>query len=250
VIEATQRALKYARDRGVTLISSAGNGFTDLGKPVFDGSSPDYPDQEESPHDRAIDNSCLTMPTEGENVVGVTSVGPSGRKAYYSDYGVEQADISAPGGDAYDYPPPLSTPDPTKIILAPYPLAVAQEEGDVDEAGNPTSPFVVKDCNKRACGYYEYLQGTSMASPHVTGVAALAVAQFGKPDGKGGVGLAPAEVERLLATTARDTPCPTPNPYVYPGLNARYTATCEGTPQRNGFYGEGIVDAERILIGR
>jgi hypothetical protein len=37
---------------------------------------------------------------------------------------------------------------------------------------------------------------------------------------------------------------------VYPGLNARYTATCEGTPQRNGFYGEGIVDAERILIGR
>jgi len=189
------------------------------------------------------------MPTEGDDVIGVTSVGPSGRKAYYSDYGVEQADVSAPGGDAYDYAPPLTAPDPTKIILAPYPLAVAQAEGDVDEAGNPTTPFVVKDCRKKVCGYYEYLQGTSMASPHAAGVAALAVAQFGKPDGKGGVGLAPSEVERLLTSTARDTPCPVQEPFTYPGLNARYTATCEGTPQRNGFYGDGIVDARRILIG-
>ena len=66
------------------------------------------------------------------------------------------------------------------------------------------------------CAYYRYLQGTSMASPHAAGVAALAVAQFGRPDGKGGVGLAPAEVERLLTTTATDTPCPAENPYPYP----------------------------------
>jgi subtilisin family serine protease len=249
VVEATQRALKYARDRGVTLIAAEGNGHTDLGKPATDTTSPDYPSQVDSPHPRQIDNTCLSMPTEGDGVIGVTSVAPSGRKAYYSDYGVEQADISAPGGDAFDYAPPLSDPDPTKIVLAPYPLAVAQAEGDVDAAGNPTTPFVVKDCNKSKCGYYEYLQGTSMAAPHAVGVAALAIAQFGKPDGKGGVGLAPAEVERLLQGTARDTPCPTQNPYVYPGLNAAYTALCEGTPQRNGFYGDGIVDAQRILIG-
>jgi len=250
VVEATQRALKYARDRGVTLIAAEGNGYTDLGKPLTDATSPDYPSQTDSPHPRQIDNTCLSMPTEGEGVIGVTSVAPSGRKAFYSDYGVEQADVSAPGGDGYDYPPPLSTPDPTKTVLAPYPLAVAQAEGDVDADGNPTTPLVVKDCNKGKCGYYEYLQGTSMASPHAVGVAALAIAQFGKPDGKGGVGLAPAEVERRLLGTARDTPCPTQNPYVYPGLNARYTALCEGTPQRNGFYGDGIVDAQRILIGR
>jgi hypothetical protein len=36
---------------------------------------------------------------------------------------------------------------------------------------------------------------------------------------------------------------------VYPGLNAGNTALCEGTDQRNGFYGDGIVDARRILIG-
>ena len=37
---------------------------------------------------------------------------------------------------------------------------------------------------------YVYLQGTSMASPHVTGVAALIVSQFGSGSGAG-FGLAP-----------------------------------------------------------
>jgi hypothetical protein len=27
----------------------------------------------------------------------------------------------------------------------------------------------------------------------------------------------------------------------------QYTATCEGDADRNGFYGDGIVDAERIV---
>ena len=65
------------------------------------------------------------MPTEGDDVIGVTSVGPTGRKAYYSDYGVEQADVAAPGGDAYDSRR-RDGARPAKIVLAPYPLAVAR----------------------------------------------------------------------------------------------------------------------------
>src|SRR5215217_6376510 len=108
VITATQRAIDYARHRGVTTIAAEGNGHTDLGKPKTDDSSPDYPvDANGDPSEarlRTIDNSCESMPTEADGVIGVTSVGPSGRKAYYSDYGLEQADVSAPGGDSRDTP--------------------------------------------------------------------------------------------------------------------------------------------------
>ena len=47
---------------------------------------------------------------------------------------------------------------------------------------------------------------------------------------------------------ATDTPCPAQNPYVYPPpLNpAQYTARCDGTPDRNGFYGDGIVNAAAV----
>ena len=133
------------------------------------------------------------MPTEADGVIGVTSVGPSGRKAYYSDYGLEQADVSAPGGDSRD------TPDGSRkienTILAAYPYGVGVEDRgdgkpDIDPVtGEPTTPAVIK----QGGAYYQYIQGTSMASPHAVGVAALIVAEYGKRDKRnGGVTLDPA----------------------------------------------------------
>jgi subtilisin family serine protease len=179
VIEATQRAIDYARGRGVTTIVAEGNGHTDLGNPTSDATSPDYPPT--APRQRTVDNSCLSMPLEATGVIGVTSVGPSKRKAYYSDYGVEQADVSAPGGDAFDSPPAR----PENLILAAFPESVGRIEDrdgngtpDIDADGNPTTPAVVKQGN----AYYQWIQGTSMAAPHAVGVAALIVAQYGKSD--------------------------------------------------------------------
>ena len=37
-------------------------------------------------------------------MLSVSSTGPSTRLAYYSNYGTEQTDVAAPGGDAYDTP--------------------------------------------------------------------------------------------------------------------------------------------------
>ena len=131
----------------MTTIAAEGNGHTDLGKPKTDDTSPDYPvDANGDPSEarlRTIDNSCKSMPTEADSVIGVTSVGPSTRKAYYSDYGVEQADVAAPGGDTHD------TPDGSRkidnAVLAAYPYGVGVAAGTIDPAtGESKSPAVIK----------------------------------------------------------------------------------------------------------
>ncbi len=137
VIAATQRALHYAYERGVTLVAAAGNGRSDLGKPGVDASSPDYPvstEDRDVTKPRTIDNkTCLNMPTEGDNVVVVTAVGPSANKAYYSDYGTEQATVAAPGGDARDTA--LASPD--NRILAAAPVNVLRASKLLDADGDP-----------------------------------------------------------------------------------------------------------------
>lgn len=238
-IEATNRALRYARGKGVTLVAAAGNSATDLDNPTVDASSPDYP--EGAAKTRQIDNSCLDLPTEGDHVLTVTSVGPSTRKAYYSSYGLKSVDVAAPGGDIRDF---YGTPEyrkPSNVILAAMPKGVGIAEGDIDPVtGAPTNEFVIKQGE----GYYTYMQGTSMAAPHASGVAALIVDRWGHRDPRqGGQTLNPNQTEKILMRTATDHACPTPATMVYPGVADRYTATCTGTTAFNSFYGDGIVDA-------
>jgi subtilisin family serine protease len=250
--ETTQRALDYARAHGVLPVAALGNEATDLGNPVEDSTSPDFP--LDAAKTRQVDNSCITVPTESKGVVGVSSVGPSTRLAYYSNYGTEQTDVSAPGGDAYDSPD--ETLDPRSMILAAYPKRLAELNGDIDENGDPTNDFVVHDCSGDTCAYYQYLQGTSMASPHAVGVAALIVSQYGQRDRvHGGLTLDPRTTERILLQTAVDHACPQPRDFVWTrirpdGSVSTSTATCEGPTRDNGFYGEGIVNAYAAVTAR
>jgi subtilisin family serine protease len=243
IIAATQRAVIYARLHGVTLIAALGNEHTDLGNPTFDDTSPDYPPDAAYP--RTVDNTCVDVPAETLGVTSVSAVGPSTRKAYFSNYGVEQTDVSAPGGDYRDF---FGTPayrTAGNLILAPYPESLAWENGDLNPDGTPNNPFVIQDCQNGVCAYYQYLQGTSMAAPHAVGVAALIVSKYGVRDFRhlGGLTLPPAVTEFLLRRTATNTPCPDPRLFVYPDLPASYTANCDGPAKSNGFYGDGIVDA-------
>ncbi|WP_432483848.1 S8 family serine peptidase [Kineococcus esterisolvens] len=252
-VAAVQRAIDYARDNGVLPVGAAGNAATDLGAPGVDASSPNFPvDEEGNPvgaRERTIDNStCLSVPAESAGVVTVTSTGPSGRKAYYSNYGTEQADVAAPGGDAYDTP--NGRVDVTAQILSTYPENVLAAEGAIDENGEPTTPSVVREvAEDGTSAYYRYLQGTSMAAPHAAGVAALIVSEYGEndPAHPGTLTLDPSLTEALLLGTAEDVACPVPAEFTYRRVTAAgetvTTATCAGPADVNGFYGQGVVNA-------
>jgi subtilisin family serine protease len=251
IIEATQRAVTYARDRGVTLITAAGNGFTDLGKPEKDTISPNFPPGNE--YERDIDNSCLTMPAEAEGVVVVSATGPSGKKAFYSDYGTERVDVAAPGGDIFD----TALPFPYNGALAGWTKIGLRESGFLKRDGRPNSSDVIRRCRgrkPRRCHYWVFFQGTSIASPLAAGVAALIVSRFGQSDGAGGMTMAPAQVESRLMDSATPHPCPEGGVQEYPraargrGIPAEdLRAVCEGSDEFNGFYGHGIVDALQAL---
>jgi subtilisin family serine protease len=231
-----------------------GNKHEDKGKPRTDISSPDYP--ADSAYPRPIDNSsCWDLPVEGPFVIGVSALGPSLAKADYSDYGVEQIGVSAPGGYFRDGFGTDTYRTPGNMILSTYPLKVLQEEGSVDPEGNVLPDFaetVFKECTASGkCGYYTYLQGTSMAAPHASGVAALIVSAHGRKQGRG-FGLEPWKVEWLLYTTAAERACPNPPlvSYTNVGRPAEFDALCEGTKEFNGFYGFGVVDAYAAVTAR
>jgi subtilisin family serine protease len=194
--KAEQRAIRYAQQQGVVVVAAEGNENIDLSKQNVDASSPDNG----TPITREVTNACVVIPVEIPGVVGVTADGAFGQKAYYSSYGVGTADVTAPGGDRRFQDPGDGS---RGYVLSTYP-------------GNR----------------YALAQGTSMASPHAAGVAALIRSQHpGMPEGA---------VAAMLQNTATSMACP-PNPFD-PGGTGAWLATCVGGAT-NGFYGHGQVDA-------
>jgi subtilisin family serine protease len=214
---AERRAIKYAQQQGVLVVASEGNDQTDLSHPEIDATSPD----DTTPVIREVTNACAVVPVEVPGVIGVTATGYSRLKASYSSYGISTADVAAPGGDSRLQP----TPAPLNPrVLSTYPTAV------------PCSR-VVFDPGTGA--KYCYLQGTSMAGPHVVGIAALILSAHGI--------MPPGALAAALQQATTALPCPDITLYApFPQVGGA-PQDCQGGIGHNGFYGAGEVDALKAV---
>lgn len=241
LIEGTRRAVDYAYRKGVTMVAAAGNEHDDLAHLDVDTISPDFPPGKTKR--RRVDATCVSLPSGLPHVLQVSSVGRDNVKADYSDYGLDRIAVAAPGGAARLANG--SGPSASNETLSTYPEDLARQQGAIGPDGRPRTPEMVEYCRGTTCAYYRYLVGTSMASPHAVGVAALIVSRYGTADPAhpGTLRMDPDAVAAKLRATATARACPSPRTLDYAGRGPQYDATCAGSADHNGFYGDGIVDA-------
>jgi subtilisin family serine protease len=216
ILTAEQRAIKYAQKNGVLVVAAEGNFADDLAHPTQDVQSPD----DSTPVTRPVDNSCIVVPTELAGVVGVTANGNRGFKSFYSSYGVGSADVIAPGGDSVLQ---VTAQAVNGRVLSTFPASLISTclRPVIDASG----------------ATYCYLQGTSMASPHAAGVAALIKSQHPK--------MTQGALAAALRSTADPISCPADvSMYAdFPSVNNGAPQVCTGGAGYNSFNGHGQVNA-------
>lgn len=164
LLNATSRATAYAYQKGVTVFSSAGNSAVNS--------------------DKSAD--LVFIPSQSSHVISISANAPIGWAtdpenasfaylASYSNYGKSHIDFAAPGGDSV------------------YP---GNEGCTVAGLLRPCWVFDLVFSTGGNNSWY-WSAGTSMASPHAAGVAALII-------GANGGSMHPAQVESVLRATAKD----------------------------------------------
>ncbi|WP_049900153.1 S8 family peptidase [Halococcus agarilyticus] len=205
LVDSIERATAYANEQGTLIVASAGNDGANLNDdPPAEEILP--PEQLPDDPDEIPERPFISLPNEADNTMSISATGPVGYRwddkgngkyrrnhraalnhleepttdpAFYTNYGSEAVDVSAPGGNVGS--DVLATPPADRPENWLYDLVVSTTftvEGGVQDPG------------------YGWKAGTSMASPQVAGVAAL-IASL-DPDAS------PGEVRDRIESTAAD----------------------------------------------
>jgi subtilisin family serine protease len=221
------RATQFARSNGVLPVAAAGNDGFDISDGHFMG---DF----------------IEAPGEAAGWVTVSATGYNDGKAFYSNYGTS-IDVSAPGGSTRDYNGVPGQPGP-----CPH-GSLCRLIGAWSSTGSSAPADPIEQCTGVSgtppCYLYGYVQGTSMATPNVAGVAALIISQYGdfSANNQNKPHMSPTAVESILQITANNQPCPQPKTVTQGADFAVPTATCQGDAGYNSFFGKGIVDALKAV---
>ena len=173
------KVFNYAKGKGMVIVVSAGNEGTDL---QHNGN--EYKAYCDAPH-------VICVSAVGPALASQIGTALEDSPAYYTNFGRQALDIAAPGGNAdAEHGFALSLwPWGNDIASWVWSYCPKNRIASFTTAGVPVTPCAA---GNRLSGYI----GTSQASPHVAGLAALLVAEYGANQ--------PEKVKTMIQKSADD----------------------------------------------